>query len=142
MYGDTAVGRRRVAQLRERADDIRGLAERLVAQAESVPWHGRAAEAMRTRIKERASHLRAAAEQHELAAETLARHVGAVSEVKGLIDERETKGTRLIEEAQTRNAGIEADPAAGEAGDDATLTAFSAPPSGHKDWLSVELPGL
>ena len=47
MYGDTAAGRRRVAQLREQAGDVRALAARLVSQAEAVPWHGKAADAMR-----------------------------------------------------------------------------------------------
>ena len=75
MYGDTAASRKRVAQLREQSGDIRAAADRLVAQAESVPWHGRAAEAMRTRIKERANHLRVAAGHHETAADSLARHL-------------------------------------------------------------------
>src|SRR6478672_3009808 len=70
MYGDTAAGRKRVAQLREQGGDIRALAARLVARAEAVPWHGKAAEAMRERIRERAGHLRAAAAQHEVAADS------------------------------------------------------------------------
>ena len=53
MYGDTAAGRKRVAQLREQGGDVRALAARLVSQAEAVPWHGKAAEAMRERIRER-----------------------------------------------------------------------------------------
>lgn len=145
MYGDTAVGRKRVHQLRERADDIRSLAERLVAQSESVPWHGRAAEAMRTRIKERATHLRAAAEQHDVAANALAKHLGAVDEVKGSIEEREHKGATLVEEAHNRVAattGEDGQPTTEPSDEDTTLLAFNAPPPGHKDWLTVELPGL
>ena len=72
MYGDTAAGRKRVAQLREQSGDIRALAARLVSQAEAVPWHGKAADAMRERIKERAHHLRTAAAHHETAADSLA----------------------------------------------------------------------
>ena len=145
MYGDTAVGRKRVAQLRERADDIRSLAERLVAQSESVPWHGRAAEAMRTRIKERATHLRAAAEQHDVAANALVKHLGVVDETKGAIEEREHRGATLVEEAHARVAATHGEdglPTVEPSEEDATLIAFSAPPSGHKDWLTVELPGL
>ena len=73
MYGDTAAGRKRVTQLREQGGDIRALAALLVSQAEAVPWHGKAADAMRERIKDRASHLRTAAAHHETAADSLAR---------------------------------------------------------------------
>ncbi|MGN0064663.1 MAG: hypothetical protein ACI379_10510 [Nocardioides sp.] len=148
MYGDTAAGRRRVAQLRERALDIRSLADSLVAQAESVPWHGRAAEAMRNRIKERAAHLRSAAGQHETAADSLSRHLGGVDEVKDAIENRQHRATVLIEEARTRVAhaaaesGTDVAADTAEADEDATLVNFVAPPAGHKDWLSVELPGL
>lgn len=142
MYGDTAAGRRRVSQLRERALDIRSLADSLVAQSESVPWRGRAAEAMRNRIKERASHLRSAADQHEVAADALARHVGGVDEVKDAIEAREHRAVQLVEEARTRaaQAGDDAPPA--QDPDETALLQFVAPPAGHKDWLTVELPGL
>ena len=68
------------------------LADRLVAQAESVPWHGRAAEAMRTRIKERAAHLRVAAGHHETAAESLARHLHEVDDPKEAIESIRAQG--------------------------------------------------
>jgi hypothetical protein len=140
MYGDTAAGRKRVAQLREQGGDIRALATRLVSQAEAVPWHGKAADAMRERIKERAGHLRAAAAHHETAADSLAKHLGEVDTLKEAIDVRSHKATTLVEDARTR---------AGEAGDaaspddtDTALLAFDPPPAGHKDWLTVTLPGL
>ena len=139
MYGDTAAGRKRVAQLREQGGDIRALAARLVSQAEAVPWHGKAADAMRERIKERAAHLRAAAAHHETAAESLARHLGEVDTLKEAIDTRAHKATTLIEDARTRASE------AGDAGADgaeAALVAFDPPPAGHKDWLTVDLPGL
>ena len=41
MYGDTAAIRRRVVQLREQGLEIRTMADRLVARAESVPWRRR-----------------------------------------------------------------------------------------------------
>ena len=139
MYGDTAAGRRRVAQLREQGGDIRALAARLVSQAEAVPWHGKAAEAMRERIKERASHLRAAATHHETAADSLARHLGEVDTLKEAIDTRSHKATTLVEDARTRASRSEgAQPDAA----DAALLAFDPPPAGHKDWLTIDLPGL
>ncbi|MDR7255697.1 chromosome segregation ATPase [Nocardioides sp. BE266] len=139
MYGDTAAGRKRVAQLREQSGDIRALAARLVSQAEAVPWHGKAADAMRERIKERAAHLRAAAAQHETAAESLAKHLGEVDTLKEAIDVRSHKATSLVEDARTRAS--EAADGQADAGD-APLLAFDPPPAGHKDWLTVDLPGL
>ena len=140
MYGDTAAARKRVAQLREQGGDIRALAARLVAQAEAVPWHGRAAESMRDRIKGRAHHLRAAAAQHETAAESLAAHLGEVDSLKDAIDTRSHKATTLVEDARTRASQL---PDGAEPDDtDAALLAFHPPPAGHQDWLTVDLPGL
>ena len=145
MYGDTAAGRRRVAQLREQGGDIRALAARLVSQAEAVPWHGKAAEAMRARIKERANHLRAAAAQHETAAESLDRHLSEVDALKDSIETRAHKATTLVEDARTRAArAADHGPAGGSQPDDTdiALLAFDPPPAGHKDWLTANLPGL
>lgn len=140
MYGDTAAGRKRVAQLREQGWDVWALAARLVSQSESVPWHGKAAESMRERIKERAAHLRAAAAHHEAAADSLARHLAEVDTLKHAIEVRSRKAATLVEDARTR---------ASEAGEGATpddtdtaLLAFDPPPAGHKDWLTITLPGL
>jgi hypothetical protein len=144
MYGDTAAGRKRVAQLREQGGDIRALAARLVSQAEAVPWHGKAADAMRERIKERASHLRTAAAHHETAADSLARHLVEVDTLKEAIDVRAHKATTLVEDARTRAgeaSGPDGIPAEAEEAD-AALLAFDPPPAGHKDWLTVNLPGL
>ena len=109
MYGDTAAGRKRVAQLREQGGDVRALAARLVSQAEAVPWHGKAAEAMRERIRERANHLRAAAAQHDTAAESLAAHLVEVDRLKEGIDVRSRKATTLVEDARTRTSEGTAD---------------------------------
>lgn len=137
MYGDTAAGRKRVAQLREQSGDIRALASRLVSQAEAVPWHGRAADSMRERIKERANHLRTAAAHHETAADSLARHLAEVDRLKDAIDTRAHKTASLVEDARTRESE------AGSADDqDAALLALDPPPAGHKDWLTLDLPGL
>ncbi|NYE36107.1 superfamily I DNA/RNA helicase [Nocardioides cavernae] len=140
MYGDTAAGRKRVAQLREQSGDIRALAARLVSQSEAVPWHGKAADAMRERIKERAGHLRAAAAHHETAADSLARHLAEVDTLKEAIDVRAHKATTLVEDARTRAS--EAGEGATPDETDAALLAFDPPPAGHKDWLTVTLPGL
>ncbi len=139
MYGDTAAGRKRVAQLREQSGDIRALASRLVSQAEAAPWHGRAADDMRARIKERANHLRSAAAQHETAADSLARHLSEVDTLKDTIETRSHKATTLVQDAHTRAA----QGSRNEPDDiDTSLLAFDPPPAGHKDWLTVTLPGL
>ena len=140
MYGDTAAGRKRAAQLREQGGDIRTLATRLVSQAESVPWHGKAADAMRERIKERAAHLRSAAAQHETAAESLGKHLTEVDSLKEAIEVRAHKATALVEDARTRASQAPEGTPPDEA--DSRLLAFDPPPPGHQDWLTVELPGL
>lgn len=142
MYGDTAASRKRVAQLREQSGDIRAAADRLVAQAESVPWHGRAAEAMRTRIKERANQLRVAAGHHETAADSLARHLTEVDTRKDAIESVRHKAASLTGDAATRIAQLDADDAGRPTDEDSILVGFIPPPAGHKDWLTVELPGL
>lgn len=140
MYGDSAAGRKRVAQLREQSGDIRALAQRLVSQAEAVPWHGKAADAMRERIKDRANHLRTAAAHHETAADSLARHLVEVDSLKEAIETRAHKATSLVEDARTRAA--EAGPATVPDDAEAALLTFDPPPAGHRDWLTVDLPGL
>lgn len=140
MYGDTAAGRQRVAELREQGGDIRALAARLVSQAEAVPWHGKAAESMRERIRERAGHLRAAAAQHDTAAESLAGHLVEVERLKEAIDIRARKATTLVEDARTRASEAAPADAADEA--DSAALAFDPPPAGHRDWLTVDLKGL
>jgi hypothetical protein len=140
MYGDTAAGRKRVAELREQGGDIRALAARLVSQAEAVPWHGKAADSMRERIRERAGHLRAAAAQHETAAESLAGHLVEVDRLKEAIDTRSRKATTLVEDARTRTS--QAAPGAAVDESDSAVLAFDPPPAGHRDWLTVDLPGL
>ena len=143
MYGDSAASRRRVAPLREQSGDIRAAADRLVSQAEAVPWRGRAAEAMRIRIKERAHHLRVAAAHHETAADSLSMHLTEVDTRKDAIESIRNKADSLSSDAASRIAALEAADEGGQPTDeDAALAAFVPPPAGHKDWLTVELPGL
>ena len=152
MYGDTELLRRRSGQLREQAVDLRGLAAQLVARLESTGWSGRAADSMRVRVTERAAHLTGAAAQHDTAADTLDRHVREVESLQDAIADVERRATDLVAEAVTRTAEVarrnegtggtgagvhvEPDP------DDVALCAFEPPPSGHRAWLDVELPGL
>ncbi len=143
MYGDSAATRKRVAQLREQGGDIRASADRLVSQAESVPWHGRAAESMRARIQDRANRLKVAAGHHESAADSLAHHAGEVDARKDAIETTRAKANSLTTDAASRVAALaHEDPPREPSDEDAALVAFVPPPAGHKDWLSVELPGL
>lgn len=148
MYGDADLMRKRVDQLREQAVDLRGMADLLVAQTEAVPWTGRAAASMQERVRERATHLRAAAADHDAAADSLDRHIQEVDGLKDAITDVERRASTLTTDARTRVARIaaanEAEPDVRREpdADDQTLAAFSPPPSGHKDWLTVSLPGL
>ena len=147
MYGDSGVMRKRAAQIREQATDIRAMADQLVAQTENVAWTGRAADAMRERIRDRAANLRDVAGAHDTAADSLERHLLEVDVLKDQIADTERKTDKLVTDARSRVARIEnADDPEGvdHAPDpeDETLTAFAPPPSGHKDWLTVNLPGL
>jgi hypothetical protein len=147
MYGDTAAMRKRAAQLREQGTDVRALADRLVAQLDRLQWEGRAAADMRTRVQDRAAHLRDCATQHEDAAESLERHLVEVDRLKDTIAASERKASSLVADAKGRIAtlrshdhpsGVTREPTDA----DRLLDQFVPPPRGHKDWLSVTLPGL
>jgi len=147
MYGDSGVIGRRAAQIREQGADIRTMADQLVAQTEGIAWTGRAADAMRERIRERAAHLREVAAAHDTAADSLERHRHEVDLLKDQIAGTERKADQLIADARARVDQIEsADDPAGvrraPTPEDETITAFTPPPPGHKDWLTVTLPGL
>ena len=121
MYGDTEVMRRRAAELREQGVDLRALADRLVARTEGVGWTGRAADALAVRVRDRAAHLRDVAARHDTAAESLEAHLLEVERLKDAIDQAERRVRRLTEHGET--------------------VPFTPPPSGHQDWLAVDLPG-
>jgi len=150
MYGDTAAMRKRAAQLREQGGDVRAMADRLVARLDTLDWQGRAAADMRSRIHDRAAHLRDCASRHEGAAESLERHLGEVDRLKDAIGATERRASSLVTDARARIArlGRPDDPAgvAGVAGEptdtDRILDQFVPPQPGHKDWLTVTLPGL
>ena len=140
MYGDTAAMQKRAAQLREQGTDVRAKANRLVARLETLDWQGRAAADMRSRIHDRAAHLRDCAGRHENAAETLERHLSEVDRLKESISTTERKASSLVTDARTRIAQRHRhdDPTA----TDRLLDQFVPPEPGHKDWLTVILPGL
>lgn len=140
MYGDSVAMRGRAGQLREQGADIRAAADRLVARSEAVPWHGRAADAMRERVKERAVHLRATARAHDTAADSLERHLAEVDRLKEAIAEAERRLGGRVGEAQHRVESSAYDESAATDVDRA-MAAVTLPPTGHVDWLTLELPG-
>ena len=140
MYGETDVMRRRVGQLREQGADIRRLADQLVGHTDRVAWTGRAADAMRERARERATALRVCAERYESAADALDRHADDVDHLKDAIALRERKAAALVGDAQARTTQVAGGATPPE--EDVVLAEFTPPPPGHRDWLTVELPGL
>lgn len=150
MYGDTEVMRKRAAQLREQGVDIRAMADSLVTQTEGVGWSGRAASSLDDRIRERAAHLRDVARRHDAAADSLDAHLLEVDRLKDAIATTERKATALVADARGRVARLQ-DPDDPDdldeirrlpAPEDEALAGFTPPPRGHKDWLTVDLPGL
>ena len=148
MYGDTELIRRRVSALRDQGADVRALADELVARVDGLGWSGRAAEAMRERVAERARHLRIAADRHVSAADALADHAEAVDTTADEIAAIQARVSAQVADAQARIAAIAArnegtdGPQITPDPHDEVLAAFVAPPPGHRDWLSVDLPGL
>jgi hypothetical protein len=142
MYGDTLVMRKRAGQLREQGADVRATADQLVARSEAIPWRGRAADAMRERVRERAHHLRAAAQAHDVAADSLERHLAEVDRLKESIGETERRLSGPLAEARSRvEAGArDASVAAAVTDHERILAAVEPPPTGHADWLTLELP--
>ena len=147
MYGDTGVMRKRVGQLRDQGADIRVMADHLVGQAEQVTWTGRAADAMRERVRARTAQLRDCAAHHEGAADALEHHLQDVDGAKDAIAQIERKAASLVADARTRTARVDSydDPDGVQrtaTEEDQQLASFTPPPAGHRDWLTVELPGL
>jgi hypothetical protein len=142
MYGDTQAIRGLARGLRRQGDEIRWEADRLLNAAEAVPWQGVAAEAMRCLARHRAGELRRTAALHDEAAAALDDHADAVDRVKLLIATIEDRVLAMVAAARDRIAGV-----LGVVGGlvdplDDLLDRFVPPPSGHKDWLSIDLPGL
>ena len=147
MYGDTSVIRGLARELRDQADDIRREADRLVARAEGVRWHGLAADAVRHRSRDRAAALRRTASLHEDAAAALDRHAAEVDRLEDLIAAIERRAHNLLAAARDRLADLGhgllggarhalSDPT------DELMSRFDPPPRGSREWLEVDLPGL
>lgn len=142
MYGDTDAIRLLARQLRSRADEVRREAELLCIAADTVLWVGAAASALRQVTRSRVAALRRTADLHEEAAHALDRHAATVEAIKRLIAEIERRVRVLIAAARERIAAL-----AGVVGAlidplDDLLDRFVPPPSGHRDWLDVHLPGV
>lgn len=147
MYGDSEAIRRRATQLRDQGADVRALADQLMARVEGLGWSGRAAEAMRQRITDRAHHLRVAADRHTGAADALVDHAESADHVREEIAASEARIGDLVAEARgriaaiaTRNETTDGPQIAPDPRDEA-LDTLTTPPPGHRDWLSIELPG-
>lgn len=139
MYGDPDVLRSRVDDLREQAVDVRAMADHLVARTDELGWSGRAADAMRRRVGERASHLRAAAAEHDSAADSLLTHAQEVETLQESIARIEHRFTDLLGDARARAADLARSGSGDSTEADRALLAFEAPPTGHRDWLDVEV---
>src|SRR5690606_14991441 len=105
-------------------------------------WQGIAADAMRAVARFRVEALRRTAGLHDEAAAALDEHADAVDRVKRLIAAIEERVMALVAAARDRIAGVLG--AVGGFVDplDDLLDRFVPPPSGHLDWLSLDLPGL
>ncbi|MEZ5094472.1 hypothetical protein [Nocardioides sp.] len=133
--------------MRDQAEDLRGQADELLARAEGVAWQGWAADAMRTHARDRVAALRTTATAHDDAAGALDHHAAEVDRLTALIAALEQRARRLIAAARDRLAALAhrlLDGLAGPLPDplDQLLDRFVPPPSGHRDWLDVDLPGL
>ena len=142
MYGDTNAIRHRARELRRIGDQVRDEADALQARAAGVTWEGVAADAMRQVSRRRAAALRRTADLHDTAATDLDRHADSVDRVKRLIAAIEERVMRLVAAARDRLAGIVGVVGALVDPVDELLDRFVPPPPGHRDWLTVNLPGL
>ena len=103
---------------------------------------------MRDRVRERAAHLRDAANAHDVAAASLEKHLGECDRLTESIAGIERRASSLVADARTRVARLQSSAATTTPSAPPPpartrpCVAFAPPPSGHKDWLDVELPGL
>jgi hypothetical protein len=140
MYGDTETIRGLARTMRGHAASITTEADVLLARAEGTPWAGLAADAMRLRVREQVAALRRTAQLYDEAAAALERHADSVDRLKALIAAIEDKVMALVAAARHRLTGLVdavlPDPL------DELIARFVPPPSGHRDWLAVDLPQL
>lgn len=151
MYGDTNAIRRLATGLREQAVDIRAEGCALRGCVDSTVWSGVAADALRLLAEGRLRDLEAAARRHDEAATALDRHAAEVDRLTELIAAIERRVDRLVDGARERIGPLADRLAASPVGRllggladpvDELLDRFVPPPSGHREWLEVDLPGL
>ena len=151
MYGDSEVVRRRASQLREQGADVRALADQLVAQTESLGWTGRAAESMRAAdpgaSRPPPRRRRAARDRSRVPRAPRPRgrdHPGhhRGDRAQGRRPGRGGAHPDRPDRVRQREPGRVRPPHRCPDADDRTLADFTPPPSGHRDWLTVDLPGL
>lgn len=140
MYGDTNVIRGLARTMGDQAVALRAEAATLLARAEGTLWEGVAAEAMRLRVRAQVQSLRRAAWLADEAAEALVRHADEVDRLKALIAAIERKVMAMVKAAQDRLAGL-VDAVLDDPVDE-LLARFVPPPTGHRDWLAVDLPAI
>jgi hypothetical protein len=140
VYGDTEAIRRLARTMREQGSALRSEAATLLVRADTVPWHGLAADAMRARVQAQVASLRRTADLSDEASVALDRHADEVDRLKALIAEIERQVMALVSAARDRLAGLLADVLPDPV--DELLARFVPPPPGHRDWLLVDLPGL
>ncbi len=140
MYGDTEAIRGLARAMRGHGAAIDAEADALLARAESAPWCGLAADAMRLRARTQVLALRRTAGLHDEAATALDRHADEVDRLKALIAAIERRVMALVDAAKSRLADLVAAVAPDPV--DELLARFVPPPPGHKDWLTVDLPHL
>ena len=140
MYGDTEAIRGLARTMRDQGTALRSQADWLRMRADAVPWEGLAADAMRARVHAQVEALRHTADLGDVAAVALDQHADEVDQRKAVIAAIERKAMALVAAARDRLAGLVSsvlpDPV------DELLDRFVPPPSGHRDWLLVDLPGL
>jgi hypothetical protein len=140
MYGDTDAIRGLARTMRDLGAELRSEAGALRARAEAAEWEGLAADAMRLRVRAQVEALGRTAELADDAAVALEGHADEVDRLKALIVAIERRVRALVAAAEERLGGlldaVLPDPV------DELLARFVPPPSGHRDWLTVDLPGL
>lgn len=130
MYGEPRAIRALAASMRERADEVRGEAARLVALLERAAWTGLAADAARDRARRRAGELIAAAARHDSAGDVLDRHARDVETRLELIAGAERVARRLLESGWETGTGL---------GWEVVRPLLPLPDPGHRDWLDLDL---
>ncbi len=144
MYGDTRAIRELARTMRTEGTALRAEADALLARSEAVAWTGLAADAMRASVHAQTSALRRTATLADDAAAALDHHADEVDRLKELIASIERTVMSMVAAARDRLAGL-VDAVLPDALPDPLddlLDRFVPPPSGHRDWLLVDLPGL